>query len=276
MVRAIVASLVLSCLATTSSAQTLSPQGPAQGATPATKPAAKKPASKTKATAKPSDPIANGPCRLGVIPAIGDTLGIKTIGLTVFGNEYAEAPIENWGIDDFVVAKVRAAAGPGVAVQRIAYAKGAFASYDNPPPALFRNSEDDLTAIVRRVVVNSNCERFVIITKFEAQFDGTNQIVRGVSVVRREIGDLINRTYLVANINVRVFDGQKLTILKPPVSLEKVLARAFVGQRDGREIDNALFPDSASAAVNDAKLRNEARALVAETLDGVLPTLPAQ
>ncbi|KZD25626.1 hypothetical protein [Tardiphaga robiniae] len=272
MVRVFAVSLVLSCLAAPAWAQPAQVQStPVTAATPATisatKSVAKKPASKAKAAAKPSEQGNSGPCHFGVIPVVGDKLGVKKIGLTIFGNEYAETPIDSWGLDDLVVAKVRAAAGLGVGVRRIAYAKDSFAPFENPPAGLFRRPEDDLTAIVRRIVGSSNCEHYVVVTKYDGTFRGTNQAVRGVSIVSQGIGDLVRRTYLVTNAQVRIFDGQSFAIRKPSFSLESIVTSSFSGQRGLREIDNASFPMALSDVATNAKLRDEARNLLAETLD---------
>jgi hypothetical protein len=60
------------------------------------------------------------------------------------GNDLKEVPIESWGLDDLVVARVRAAAGAGIAVRRIAYPANAFEPFDHPPSRLFRDAEKDL------------------------------------------------------------------------------------------------------------------------------------
>jgi hypothetical protein len=273
MIRAVAVSLILSSLATTSSAQ--SPPAPGTAATPATaasvKPVAKKkPAPKDKAAAKPANPTETGPCRLGVIPVVGDRIGVKKIGFTVFGNEYAEVPVEHWGLDDVVVARVRAAAGAGV--RRLAYPKGTFAGFENPGGGLFRNAEADLAALVRQVAGNANCERYVVVTKLEAAFGGTNQTVSGASIVVTGIGDLVRHTYMLAHVHVRVFDGHSFAIRKPPIDFGAVLAATFKGQRL-REIDHVSFPVSAPQIAGDPKLRDEARAELAEALDRALPTL---
>jgi len=76
-------------------------QSPSTTPSPAT-PTAKKPAPKTKAAVKPAAAAESGPCQIGVIPAIGDKFLLEHIGLTVFGNEFTDAPIESWGLDDLV------------------------------------------------------------------------------------------------------------------------------------------------------------------------------
>jgi hypothetical protein len=48
----------------------------------------KKPAPKAKTSAALPKATDSGPCRIGVISAIGDEFVVQRIGLTVFGNEY--------------------------------------------------------------------------------------------------------------------------------------------------------------------------------------------
>jgi hypothetical protein len=125
MVRGIVISLVVSCLATTAFAQTQPAPAPAASTAKSVpkKPAAKQKSATTSAAAEAS------PCRIGVISTIGQKFGVQKMGITVFGNGYVDAPIDTWALDDLVVARVRATAGAGV--KRIAYAKNTFDEYEN-------------------------------------------------------------------------------------------------------------------------------------------------
>jgi hypothetical protein len=272
MVRSFAVAAVLSCLAAPAWAQAQPPTWTAAtpSEAPAAKPAVKKQAQKTKTTA----PTDSGPCLLGVIPAIGDQFVVQKVGLTIFGNEYTEVPIDAWGLDDLVVARVRAAVAPGTAVRRIAYPKAAFAPYDHPAPALFRNSRDDLTAIVRQISANAGCERYVVVTKFTGQIDGTNQTHRGIGVLNRGTS-LLSHTSLFAAVEVTVFDGQTFAIHKKPFSLGSVLAGAFahMTQDPLTELDNAAFPELATDAAVSATLRDRTRALLTANLDKTLPVI---
>ena len=192
--------------------------------TPAIKPAVKKSAPKPKATTKPPKLVENGPCQLGVIPVIGNEFVVQKIGITIFGNERAEVPIDGWDLDDLVVARVRAAA-PGIAVRKIAYAKGAFEAYEHPAPALFRNSQDELTTVVRQITANANCERYVVITKFAGKLEGTNQTLYGIGIFQSS--SVFSPTSLFANLDVTVFDGQTFALHKIPFDLGSVLAGTF-------------------------------------------------
>lgn len=235
-------------------------------ATTTVKPAVKKPAPKTRISANPPKAADSGPCRIGVISAIGDEFVVQRIGLTIFGNEYTEVPIEGWGIDDLVARRVRAAL-PNVAVKRITYPKGAFAPH--PAPTLFRNSRDTLTAIVRQIANNAGCERYVVVTKLTGQVDGTNQSHRGIGVWNRGIGAL-NHTFLFTDIDISVFDGQTFEIERKPFHFEGNLTRALLGdfgQDPLAKLDNDAFPEPATAAGASAVLRDRMRALLTAVLD---------
>ncbi len=279
MVRALAAVLALTCLAEATWAQNQA--APGTGATPSApvvKPAAKKQTPKAKTAMTPTVAAEKGPCRLGVIPAVGDQFVVQKVGLTVFNNEYTEVPVDAWGLDDITVARVRAASGEGAAVRRLAYAKGAFTPYDHPQPQLFRNSQNELTAIVRQIAANASCERYVVITKLNGMLGGTNQTLLGIGVLNHGTR-LFSRTHLFVNIQVTVFDGKTFAIHRnPPISLGTVLAGALemtALRGPHRELDNALYPENATAAASSATLRDGARTLLAETLDKALPVILA-
>jgi hypothetical protein len=201
---------------------------------------------------------------------IGDQFVVQKVGLMVFGNDHAEVPINAWGLDDLAVARVRVAA-PGAGVRKIAYAKGAFEPYENPPVKLFRNLQDDLTAVVRQITANANCERYIVVTKFTGKLEGTNQGLHGIGVLNHGTS-ILSRTSLFTNIQVTIFDGQTFAIQKRPISLGSILAGTFAGMtRDPlTELDNAAFPEPATVAVNSAILRDRTRALLTATLDRIL------
>jgi hypothetical protein len=81
---------------------TAAPNSPAPS-----KPVAKKPAAKAKAGAKQPAAAETGPCKLGVISAVGDRFSVHKFGLTVFETEDNEVPVESWGLDDLAGAGAR-------------------------------------------------------------------------------------------------------------------------------------------------------------------------
>ncbi len=121
---------------------------------------AKKPATKAKSGAKQPAAVEAGPCKLGVISALGDRFSVYRFGLTIFETEDSEVPIESWGLDDLAVARVRAATGTDPSVRRINYPKGAFEPYYHPKSRFLPDPNEGLPAIVRNVTPNANCERY--------------------------------------------------------------------------------------------------------------------
>lgn len=266
---------VLSFL-TPAAAQT-PPASPAQTATPA-KPAAKKAATKPKAAAaKPAEPANAGPCGVGVIAGTQDLFVVQKIGLTVFGNDYAEVPV-SWGLDDLVFARVRAAAGT-TPLRRIAYAKGALDSYYHPKANLFRNQREELSNLIRQVAGNAGCERYLVVMRSEGQLDGTNQSLSGVGIFSRGVG-LISYAYVFAYIGVTWVDGRTFEIMKgPAVTFEGVMkhmADNFVSNELLQKVDKSMFPETAADSANNTALRDTTRDFLTKRLDKILPPYFAQ
>jgi hypothetical protein len=173
---------------------------PAHNKPSPTKPALKKPAPpKPDAGAPAAAATQHGPC-IGVIPHLRDRFAVQTIGLTMFGNDLKEVPVESWGLDDLVVARVRAAAGTRIVVRRIAYSASAFEPLDNPPNRLFRNASNDLKDVVQAVAGASGCERYVVVIRGAGQWVGTNQPLEGIGIVNRG-----TFTYLFADTTLFAF-----------------------------------------------------------------------
>jgi hypothetical protein len=275
MVRIAVSLIALLSVLTPAAAQT-PPAPTAQPATPA-KPAAKKAAKPKAPPAKPAEQTTAGPCGIGVIAATQDPFVVETIGLTVFGNEYAEVPV-SWGLDDLVFTRVRAVAG-STPIRRIAYAKGAFDAYYHPKPSLFRNEREELSNLIRQIAGDAGCERYVVVTRSEGMLPGTNQPLRGLGILHRGVGP-ISYSFLYAYVSVTVFDGQTFEIRKGPgVTLEGVMkhmANGFGLDEHLRKVDDSLYPATASDAASNTTLRDSIRDFLTQRLDKVLPPYFAQ
>jgi hypothetical protein len=243
------------------------------------KPRPAKPAAKKPQPPKPAAAAAavRGPC-IGVIPHIGESFVVQHVGLTAFGNEFNEIPISPWGLDDLIVGRVRAAAGPRFSVRRIAYAANAFEAYDHP--SLFHIP--DLKPIVQGAVGAGGCERYVLVVKGGDQIAGTNQAIHGIGVVNRiSLTDHNGVTYLFALTGLEIFDGRTFDTLKKGGGslydetlgdrLVNDLFRPFHGPT--RKLENFAWPPAPAAVMG---LREPTRALLAASLDTVLPKLLAQ
>jgi hypothetical protein len=262
--RRLAAFLLALSLAHLAHAQPVSPPTAA-----AAKPAVKQPASpKGVSASRSATPSPSGPY-IGVIPLIGDRFAVKKIGITVFGNEYKEIPIDNWGLDDLVVERVRAAVGPGIVVRRIAHAKGTFDSY-NPGFGLFHNNDGKSAAMVQQVAGQMQCGRYVVVTRAASLVTG-NQGINGVGVVNVG-GPLLNKSFVHALVHVNIHDGRSFAVLKREAgSISGNDSR--IGPST-RKLDDFMWPDSPEAA-NTPAMRGTTRALLAEVLDKRLPALLA-
>ena len=271
MVRAFIAVFALSCLAASALAQGQPPTA-TPAIAPTVKPAVKKSPPKAKISVTSPKAADSGPCQIGVIPAVGDLFVVQKIGLTVFGNEHAEVATD-WGLDDFVFARVRAAAGPSIAVRRITYPPGAFDHYYHPASRLLPDPRDGLPAIVRDIAAHAGCERYLVITRFTGQLSGTNQRLDGIGIYNQGLGDVIRHTHLFANVALTLLDGQTYA--------NQSRAGAVIAAHFGeslrftedplKKIENEYFPDPPSAAAGSAVLRERTRALVSAELDRLLP-----
>ncbi len=263
---------LLSALAPVAAQTPPATPAPAAQSAPSAKPAAKKTTAKPKAPGKPAEPATAGPCSVGVIAGTGDIFVVQKIGLTVFGNEYAEIPV-SWGLDDLVFAQARAAAG-NTPLRRITYAKGAFDSYYHPKSGLFRNQREELSNLIRQVAGNAGCERYLVVMRGDGQLDGTNQSLSGVGMFSRSVG-LISYAYVFAYVSVTWVDGRTFEIMKgPAVTFEGVMkhmADNFTSNEHLHEVDKSVIPEAAADAANNTTLRDATRDFLTKRLDKILP-----
>ena len=190
MLRFAVASAVLVLLlGTVGEAQT--PPATSVPAAPATaKTVPKKPAARTKAGPKQPAAVETGPCRLGVISALGDRFSVHKFGVTIFETENSEVPVEGWGLDDLAVTRVRAVTGNDPSVRRINYPKGAFELFYRPKSMFLREPNEDLQQIVRSITRNANCEHYLVMIKYSGKLSGTNHVLDGIGTSAPSSGTL--------------------------------------------------------------------------------------
>jgi hypothetical protein len=236
---------------------------------------AKKPAAKAKTGTKQPASVETGPCRLGVISAIGDRFSVHKFGITIFETEDDEVPVEGWGLDDLAVARVRAATGNDPSVRRINYPKGTFEAFYHPKSLFLREPNEDLQQIVRSVTPNANCERYMVIIRFKGTVAGTKMQINGVGVYSQGIGSLARHSHLFANVGVMMLDGGTYERINSSPSLAAIgdsFSRAFQLQEDPlTKLDHSFFPDPPASASTSAVLRERTRALVSAHLDRAIP-----
>lgn len=264
------AALVL-LLGTAGKAQT--PPATSAPAAPAPKVVAKKPAAKAKPAAKQAAPVETGPCRIGVIPALGDQFSVHKFGITIFETEEEEVPVNGWGFDDLAVARVRAATGNDPSVRRINYPKGAFEPYYHPKSRFLPDPNEGLPAIVRGITPNANCERYLVITTFKGTVAGTKLQINGIGVYSQGIGSLVRHSHLFANVAIGMLDGSTYEKINPSLAaIGSNLSKAFQLVEDPiTKLDQSLYPDPPQSAATSSILRERSRALLSSELDRLIP-----
>ena len=264
------AAILVSCFTAAGWAQAPSTTSPA--ASPPSKPATKKAAPKAKAAAR--QPVAEtGPCRLGVISALGDRFSVQKFGLTIFENEENEAPMNGWGLDDLAFARVRAATGSDPSVRRIAYPTGAFEPYYNPKSRFLPDPNEGLPAIVRGITSNANCERYLVITKYNGTVPGTKMEIKGIGAYSQGIGSLIRHYHLFANVAVSMYDGATYEKINRSFAVLGASFAAGLGLTEDplTKLDESVFPNPPESASSSSALKERTRALVSARLDRIIP-----
>jgi hypothetical protein len=262
--------ILMSCFTATGWAQAPSTTSPA--ASPSSKPATKKAAPKARATAK--QPVAEtGPCRLGVISALGDRFSVQKFGLTIFENEESEAPMNGWGLDDLPFASVRAATGADPSVRRIAYPKEAFDPYYNPKSRFLPDPNEGLPAIVRNITSNANCERYLVITKYNGTVPGTKMEIKGIGAYSQGIGSLVRHYHLFANVAISIYDGTTYEKINRSLAAFGASFAAGLGLTEDplTKLDDSVFPNPPESASSSTALKERTRALVSARLDRMIP-----
>jgi hypothetical protein len=248
-------------LAHSAQAQTVQPPTAAKA-----KPAAKKQAP-PKAAAEPA--AASGPC-IGVFPLLSDQFGVRKIGMTVFGNDFKSIKVDNWGLDDLVVERLRAAVAPGIAVRRIAYDKALFEGYV-PGIGMFQNLDSKAPAIVRQAAARTSCERYVVVTRAASQYVG-NQSIYGLGVVNSG-SPVLTTIALHAVVRIHVHDGHTFAVVKSGAG--SLGGGSFLSGPAMRKLDDSWWPEPPEAA-NTPRMRDAARKLLGEVLDKSLPEMLAK
>jgi hypothetical protein len=224
---------------------------------------------KPKAPAAPAKPAAadNGRC-IGVLSAIGDSINLQKIGITVFGNELNKVPVDSWQIDSLVVSKISAFLSKSWSVRPISYPKGAFATLEQDH-GLFYNYDAELTAIIRRVASSAKCDHYVVVLKGGSGFGTSNQSLYGLGVL--ETGGLMSADYLFALYVIKVYDGQTFAVLgQQRATLDENHFSSIHGPF--RQLyTNFTFPQPGTAP--GPAVRDGLRSLVEKSLDVTMPQI---
>jgi hypothetical protein len=271
MLRLFLAAIVLSLLSTSTSTQTLPSQPAGQATKPPARPATRKPAERTEPAASPRSES----CGIGVIVAVGDEFMLKRIGLDFFNNHAKVVPIESWGLDDLVFARVRAAIPRNVAVRRIPYSKSV-KPREELTSQFFRDRKAEQVDVMRQITAGISCERYVLVGRSISKINDSNETVRGVGILDMDV-PLRHKAYVFALSYVWVFDGRDFSIIRQGSAITKrdpLMQRMLLGELilgPYSEVVQASLPSQPGEIANNLALREYARALLTASLDKTLP-----
>ena len=208
---------------------------------------------------------------VGVISALGDKFALQKVGITVFGNDYADIPIEAWKIDDLVAAKVGAHLSKRFEVRRITYPKDTFTAYEKPG-GLFRDHKAELRKIMQDITASQKCDLYVLVMKGGSMVGNTNQSVSGLGILQAGSGLFLPNVRIHALSTIRVFDGRTFEILAEKRGTMGQQTFMAVIQGPHREVDMAWWPASPQGAQNP-KMKDAIVALLDQSLAMTLPEL---
>jgi hypothetical protein len=218
------------------------------------KPAAQKPA---PPKAKAEAPAPSGPC-IGVFPFLGNRFDVRKIA---FPNEFKEITVDNWGLDDLVVERLRAAAGRGTAVRRVAHAKDAFNGY--APRAPIFQDDPKASEIVRQAAGQTQCERYIVVRRTNVLIG--NRPTFGIGVINSG-GSLFSVTLLHVVVGFFVYDGHTFAEIKRGGGAPG----SFLSDSPARRLEGFSWPERPEG-VNTPAMREATRKLLGEILDYSLP-----
>ncbi|MFM9864596.1 MAG: hypothetical protein ACKVRO_13415 [Micropepsaceae bacterium] len=147
---------------------------------------------------------------VGVISAIGDTLTKKKVALMVFGNTEDAESIEDWQLDEFVVAEIGAQLAGRYQMKPVVYSKSDFLAKKD---GIFADSDFDGEERIRTVQPGPGGapDAYIVVTKaFSSDFIArTNQHLFGTGLFQRTGGSPRVQALFVS-YEVNVIDGRTL------------------------------------------------------------------
>jgi hypothetical protein len=203
--------------------------------------------------------------RVAVISALGDQFSVKKMGVTIFGNDERNFPIDAWGIDDAVIATVRGVVGKRFEVRPVTYRKSAFLVSDNSGPAV--------ADAVRSQFPAQDIDAFIVVTKGSSRIGDSNFFVSGLGIFEAD-SVLIHTSDVYAIYWITVVDGHRFTVIgnMPAWSVGQSLSAMTAVHGPNREVDPSQRPTTLDAGANP-KLREVVLDLLAQNLPGTLQSL---
>jgi len=190
--------------------------------------------------------------RVAVISMIGDKFTTQKIGLNLLAAGQKTIPIGAWGIDQFVIGKVRKVLAGRFEVRPLAY----------HPVADANDVAVKIVEGVRTQSAPKDIDAYVVVTKSMVT-DNSNQKYYGLGIVDHAL--IGHRVELYVLYDITVVDGRDLSVV---ASTQKFFALSTTppANRAWRTLDESWMPATLEAGQN-----MRLKGVVTELLDRSLP-----
>ena len=191
----------------------------------------------------------------------------------IFGNEKTSAPIDAWGIDAIVAAKVADVLKARFRVVPMQLSKEGQSALASAPGYLFGDRDGYICSLLRKQFPGQQVNYYLRVHASERNFANTNQVIGGLGIVHRE-GFNTGYTYVHALFWIEVLDGATCKSLRsqdPPYKGGNLLTGTNV-PGPNLEVEPSWMPNSQTAA-RDSRLKEATRSLVEQALAQTLPIL---
>jgi hypothetical protein len=150
---------------------------------------------------------------------------------------------------------------------------GTFEPYYNPKSRFLPDPSEGLPAIVRGITANANCERYLVITKYNGVVPGTKMEIKGIGAYSQGIGSFARHYHLFANVAVSMYDGATYEKINRSLAAFGASFAAGLGLTEDplTKLDDSVFPNPPESASSSTALKERTRALVSARLDRMIP-----
>ena len=187
----------------------------------------------------------------------------------MFGNESHAVPVEAWGLDELITARVAVALGQRYQVKRINVPKGVFTAYETPG-GLFRDRDAELRDAVRKAAAGHPSDLYVVVTKGYSSFGTSNQGALGLGLVVAGSA-LVDSSYLHALSTVRLYNGKTFEVLGWQHASMGQPTFMMTIKGPHKQVDSSWWPSGQPAS--DARLKDATRKLVEQSITMTIPSL---
>jgi hypothetical protein len=194
--------------------------------------------------------------RVAVISMIGDNFTTQKISLNLLDAKQKTIRIGAWGIDQFVVGKLRKVLAGRFEVRPLAYRPVA-------------DANDVAVKIVEGVRAQSapkDIDAYIVVTKSMVQ-DNSNQKYYGLGIVDHAV--IGHRVELYVLYDITVVDGHDLSVV---ASTQKFFTMTQPASRAWRALDESWMPATLDAAQN-MRLKGAVTELIDHSLPATIESL---